>query len=193
MNNFKRILKLIVVVLMAGIFFLSGIQPVSAATKSDYFLSFLYNAETQTFGSIVVANPGRDRLENEYSDLDTTAPLITLSSNGSGLFKPSEANMRKGDYLSSYPFSFPEDNEGVKGTQADYTQAVNVGNNLTNSLNNAIKFILKPVSTSGRKDLRLNEYKIYLNLAMTISNSGYAVIANNNTSFQRSTFNEKLE
>ena len=64
--------------------------------------------------------------------------------------------LKLGDYLQYHPFTFPEFND-VEGTQSDYAMAMEVGNTLSKSLNNAIAYILKPVSTAGRKELAVDQ------------------------------------
>lgn len=191
MKLFRKIQKLVFVFVIIAVFILSNIQPVAAATRTEYFLSFLYSVDSKTFGYVLVPNSGRDRLENKYSDLDTTDSFFRIIDAGSfGQFNVNQ-KMRTGEYLKSYPYTFPEFSN-VPGTHSDYAMASEVGLNLTKSLNNAVSFILKPVSGAGRKDIGLENHSGVWALATAVSNSGYNVIFTNNQTFQVNTFNEKL-
>jgi len=163
---------------------------VAAASKNQYFLSFLYSADTRTFGYIAVANGGRESKENSYSRLDSKKPIFNLSLSRSGEISV-EGEMLEGNYLEYYPYSFPEFND-VEGTTTDYSLALSVGSDLTKSLNNAVSFILKPVSTAGRKDLGLELSSNVYSLAVALSNSGYDSIANNRTTFKKFEYAGKL-
>lgn len=157
MKIFRRIQKLLFISAITLVFVLNNIAPVYAATKAEYFLTFLYSMETKTFGSAVIANTSRESLESSYSKLDSTKSIFLLESRIKGLWTPSDRNMLlMGSYLKYHPFTFPEFND-VEGTQSDYAMAMEVGNALTKSLNNAMAYIIKPVSTAGRKELQLDQ------------------------------------
>lgn len=130
-------------------------------------------------------------MENEYSFLDSTDALLFLSIDGSGgISVPGE--MKTGSYLEKHPYTFPEFHD-VDGTQADYAMGLNTGNALTKSLNNAISFVLKPVTAAGRKELGTELPATVFGLATAISNSGYDVLYNNINIFKSYTYAGKLK
>lgn len=100
--------------------------------------------------------------------------------------------MKTGEYLTHYPYTFPEFTD-TEGTQSDYAMASTVGTNLTKSLNSALAFILKPVTAAGRKDIGVDVHTGMWSLAATLSNAGYDVISNNNQTFKAFSFGEKLK
>ncbi len=130
-------------------------------------------------------------MEDKYSFLDSTDALLFLSIDGSGAISvPGE--MKAGTYLEKHPYTFPEFYD-VDGTQADYAMGLNTGNALTKSLNNAISFVLKPVTAAGRKELGVELPATVFGLATAISNSGYDVLYNNINVFKSYTYGGKLK
>lgn len=157
--------------------------PVSAASKSQYFLSFLYSADSRTFGYISAANTGRESKEDIYSNLNTNKAMFKLTVNEWGVVKAENDMIADTEYLSYHPYSFPEFND-VDGSSQDYSMSLSVGGSLTKSLNNAMAFVLKPVSTAGRKEMKMEQPTTVFALAVALSNAGYDIISSNRTTFK---------
>ena len=87
------------------------------------------------------------------------------------------------EYLTYHPYSFPEFND-VDGSSQDYSMSLSVGGSLTKSLNNAMAFVLKPVSTAGRKEMKMEQPTTVFALAVSLSNAGYDVISSNRTTYK---------
>lgn len=56
----------------------------AASGKNQYYLSFLYNPDSKSFGALVAQNGGRARMEESFSSLDTNDSLIKLSVSSTG-------------------------------------------------------------------------------------------------------------
>jgi hypothetical protein len=193
---FKLIKKIILTSAILFVFLASS-SPVYAYGKNQYFLSFLYNTENRTFSSLTTQDKGFYKTEESYSRLSTNDSLLKLTTATKTMFTGFELSVEGkmislGSFLSEHPYTFSEMAD-LDGTANDYSQANSVGAKLTSSFNSAISFILKPVSTAGRKVLDLETATSYFKMAMAVSNSGFDVISSNTTSFKEYTYMEKLK
>lgn len=190
----KRKLKSMFAILFISLgALMTTMSPVAAQGKNQYYLSFLYNPDTKAFGAFVVQNSGRTRMEASYSKLNTRDSLLNLVTEvrNFNVYVTAKDKMLglnfdnenvSSQMLEYYPFTFPEFGD-VDGQMMDYNMATNVGSELTRALNSATSHILKPVSSSGRKELALDIAINFFKLSVEIANSGRSAIASNNTDF----------
>lgn len=179
MVKFKQRIKSIFLttLIVIGAIIMS-VSPVAANGRNQYYLSFLYNPDSKTFGSFVAQNSGVSKMENVYSMLNTNKSSFQLNYASSGPANVRVEGLMKSsphEFLTYYPFTFPEFTD-VDGSSADYAMAAGVGSGLTRAFNTAIAHILKPVSVAGRKELGIDDAPNFFRLSAAIANSGHAAI-----------------